>query len=310
MTKEKQTKDYSGTIFDDVFRTMAEKFPELFVALINEAFGTDYSDNVPYEELKNEHYAKSGKLITDALFKIDQKLYHLECQSKKDVRMVIRMFEYDVAIAIENASETNGLTEINFPDSCVIYIRNHASIGKEHFMIVNFPDGQQVKYAVPVRKVSDYSVDEIFEKRLLAFLPYFILRYESFVKSDSTNTRKTEQLLKEMQEIADRLEMCHKESESFQIDMLNLIQKINTYVIPDKNQIKRKVDEIMGGKVLQLKSEQLLAEGRAKGRSEGENLLGKLITYLIAHGLNDEVKLAAADEKARKEMYKKYGIDK
>ena len=109
-----------------------------------------------------------------------------------------------------------------------------------------------------------------------------------------------------MQEIADRLEMCHKESESFQIDMLNLIQKINTYVIPDKNQIKRKVDEIMGGKVLQLKSEQLLAEGR----SEGENLLGKLITYLIAHGLNDEVKLAAADEKARKEMYKKYGIDK
>ena len=127
---------------------------------------------------------------------------------------------------------------------------------------------------------------------------------------DSTNTKKTEQLLKEMQEIADRLEMCHKESESFQIDMLNLIQKINTYVIPDKNQIKRKVDEIMGGKVLQLKSEQLLAEGRAKGRSEGENLLGKLITYLIAHGLNDEVKLAAADEKARKEMYKKYGIDK
>lgn len=266
----------------------------------------DYSDNVPYEELKNEHYAKSGKLITDALFKIDQKLYHLECQSKKDVRMIIRMFEYDVAIAIENASESNGLTEINFPDSCVVYIRNHTSIGKEHFMIVNFPDGQQIKYAVPVRKVSDYSVDEIFEKRLLAFLPYFILRYESFVKSDSTNTKKTEQLLKEMQEIADRLEMCHKESESFQIDMLNLIQKINTYVIPDKNQIKRKVDEIMGGKVLQLKSEQLLAEGR----SEGENLLGKLITYLIAHGLNDEVKLAAADEKARKEMYKKYGIDK
>ena len=142
MTKEKQTKDYSGTIFDDVFRTMAEKFPELFVALINEAFGTDYSDNVPYEELKNEHYAKSGKLITDALFKIDQKLYHFECQSKKDVRMIIRMFEYDVAIAIENASENNGLTEINFPDSCVVYIRNHTSIGKEHFMIVNFPDGQ------------------------------------------------------------------------------------------------------------------------------------------------------------------------
>lgn len=96
------------------------------------------------------------------------------------------------------------------------------------------------------------------------------------------------------------------EIRDFYYDISDMLQKINTYVIPDKNQIKRKVDEIMGGKVLQLKSEQLLAEGR----SEGENLLGKLITYLIAHGLNDEVKLAAADEKARKEMYKKYGIDK
>lgn len=96
------------------------------------------------------------------------------------------------------------------------------------------------------------------------------------------------------------------EIRDFYYDISDMLQKINTYVIPDKNQIKRKVDEIMGGKVLQLKSEQLLAEGR----SEGENLLGKLITYLIAHGLNDEVKLAAADEKARKDMYKKYGIDK
>ena len=104
------------------------------------------------------------------------------------------------------------------------------------------------------------------------------------------------------------------EIRDFYHDISDMLQKINTYVIPDKNQIKRKVDEIMGGKVLQLKSEQLLAEGRAEGRakgiSEGENLLGKLITYLIAHGLNDEVQLAAADEKARKEMYKKYGIDK
>lgn len=100
------------------------------------------------------------------------------------------------------------------------------------------------------------------------------------------------------------------EIRDFYYDISDMLQKINTYVIPDENQIKRKVDEIMGGKVLQLKSEQLLAEGRAKGISEGENLLGKLITYLIAHGLNDEVQLAAADEKARKEMYKKYGIDK
>ena len=32
----------SSTIFDDVFRTMLEKMPQLAVPLINEVFGTSY----------------------------------------------------------------------------------------------------------------------------------------------------------------------------------------------------------------------------------------------------------------------------
>lgn len=31
-------------------------------------------------------------------------MYHLECQLTKDETMVIRMFEYDISIAIEHAS--------------------------------------------------------------------------------------------------------------------------------------------------------------------------------------------------------------
>lgn len=54
-------------------------------------------------------------------------MYHLECQSTKDETMVIRMFEYDISIAIEHASlEENDIWEIEFPQSCVLYIRSHA----------------------------------------------------------------------------------------------------------------------------------------------------------------------------------------
>ena len=34
-----------GTIFDDVFRTMAEKMPRLLIPLINEVFQKDYPEN-------------------------------------------------------------------------------------------------------------------------------------------------------------------------------------------------------------------------------------------------------------------------
>ena len=36
----------NNTIFDDVFRTMLEKMPELVIPLINEVFGTDYPNDI------------------------------------------------------------------------------------------------------------------------------------------------------------------------------------------------------------------------------------------------------------------------
>lgn len=45
-----------------------------------------------------------------------------------------------------------------------------------------------------------------------------------------------------------------------------------------------------------------------KKAAEGENKLGRLITYLLSHGMTEEIEKAASDETARKEMYEKYGI--
>lgn len=271
MVKEQDTtQETPNTIFDDVFRTIAEKFPYMFIGLINEFFHTDYPEDTAYKELKNEHYTKNGKVVTDALFEIQSHLYHIECQSGKDGRMVLRMFEYDVAIALENASGTDEVTEISFPESCVIYVRNHRTVQKQHTLMVRFPNGQKVCYTVPIVKVSDYSVDEIFQKRLIAFLPYYILRYESFLKSNSINEKKTEQLLNEMRDISKQLETYCEENESAYIDMMNLIKRICDYIIPDgKEELKERMDDVMGGQVLKLQSEILREQGIEQGRTEG-----------------------------------------
>ena len=45
-----------NTIFDDVFRTIAQKMPFLLIPLINEVFGTAYTEDQEFEQLRNEHY--------------------------------------------------------------------------------------------------------------------------------------------------------------------------------------------------------------------------------------------------------------
>ena len=57
-----ETTDHS-TIFDDVFRTIAQKMPQLLIPLINEVFHTSYSEEEHFEQLRNEHYEKYGTVI-------------------------------------------------------------------------------------------------------------------------------------------------------------------------------------------------------------------------------------------------------
>ena len=267
------TREVHGTIFDDVFRTIAQKMPYLLIPLINEVFQTNYSEDIHFQQLRNEHYEKLGKIITDSILQIEDHTYHLECQSSLDGRMVIRMFEYDFSIALELAQKNNETFEIEFPQSCVLYIRNHRkrSLPDYHEAIVKFADGQQIVYRVPILRAQNYTVDSIFEKRLLILLPYHILRYESFLKNSGTNSKKLEQLLTDYQKISDALEQCTDDKKStLYIDMIALIEEIADYIIPkDNEKVRERLGDIMGGKILKLESERLRELGEAKGRAEG-----------------------------------------
>ena len=57
----------------------------------------------------------------------------------------------------------------------------------------------------------------------------------------------------------------------------------------------------MGGKVLELESERLKAEGKAIGQVQGEARLGSLITRLIQEQRTEEIK-------RREQLYKEYNL--
>ena len=267
----------SRTIFDDVFRTMVEKLPYLTVPLINEVFETSYPENVEITQLRNEHQQENGEIITDCCLKIGRKLYHIECQSIDDTTMAIRMIEYDFAIAIENAQKINRRYRIEFPRSCVIYLRSNKNTPDSLEVEVIFPDGKMHLYEIPTVKMENYTKDSIFEKNLLMLLPFYVMRYEKEAHNFSENPEKMQQLLNEYEEIRRRLneELVEERKSDLYADLTDWIVRIADYIFRNEDAARKGINGIMRGKVLKLKSEELREEGREEERKLTARSLAK-----------------------------------
>ena len=260
----------SPTIFDDVFRTMMEKMPYLAVPLINEVFHTSYPENVEITQLRNEHQQENGEIITDSCLKIRSKLYHIECQSIDDTTMAIRMIEYDFAIAAENAQKMNRRYRIEFPRSCVIYLRSNKNTPDSLEVEVVFPDGNTYMYQIPTVKMDNYTKDSIFEKNLLMLLPFYVMKYEKNAHEISENPEKMQQLLDEYEEIRQKLneEFTEEGKSELYTNLMDWMARVSDYIFRNENAVRKGIGGIMRGRVLKLKSEELLEEGELKKSKE------------------------------------------
>ena len=304
----------NNTIFDDVFRTMVEKMTYLVVPLINEVFHTSYPEDVKIVHLRNEHQMEDGELITDARLLIGDKVYHIECQSVDDTTMSIRMFEYDLAIALENRRKVGRRFFVEFPRSCVIYLRTTRNTPDVEEVELLFPDGQVCVYRVPTVKLERYTKDSIFEKNLLLLLPFYVMRYEDAAHTIGEDSEKLQGLLKEYEDIRINLEkeLSTVGRSELYTDLNKLIIRISNYIFREEEKVRKGVDEVMGGKVLQLESERLreegMAIGKAEGKAEGEARLSALINRLILEGRSDEIQKVVTDVNRRQELYSEYKL--
>ena len=259
----------SSTIFDDVFRTMLEKMPQLAVPLINEVFGTSYPEDVKIIQKRNEHQTKKGRIITDSHLLIANRIYHIECQSTDDSTMVIRMIEYDFAISLEQVQKENGRYRMYFPQSCVLYLRG---IKKRNTISVELvmPNGDTVEYTVPVVQVQEFTCDDMLRKRLLFLLPYHVIKYEQ-EKDLDTDSEKWKEFLDECKKIESYLEenFLEKGNEKSYRDMIELIIRIADHVFRDNEKVRKGFGDVMGGKVLELESDRLIKQGLEQGFKRG-----------------------------------------
>lgn len=91
-----------------------------------------------------------------------------------------------------NTEKVDGRYCVEFPRSCVLYLRSGKRTPDFLEVELILPDSQMCVYRVPTVKVEHYTKDSIFEKKLLMLLPFYIMRYEKsadIIEKDSENFR-------------------------------------------------------------------------------------------------------------------------
>ena len=284
----------NNTPYDDVYRTLKTDCPKLTIPLINEMFAEQYEDTEEITQLKNEHLVTEPdgtqkKVATDTLITIigyAQKKYHMECQSTPDGSMLFRMFEYDSRIALENGIlDGKGTLTVRYPNAGILFLRHGKSMPDQMRTVILTPGGE-VSYPVKILKLRQYSIEDIFEKNLLILIPFHIFTKENLLKKYDTGELHTKDLQQEYAYICNRLNtLCTTEKLSVRDKntIFDMSRKVLNSIAIKYHNVRKGVEEILGGKVLEYETKTIYNAGEAKGRIAGIQIL---IEYSKELGVN------------------------
>lgn len=132
--------------------------------------------------------------------------------------------------------------------------------------------GGEVSYAVPVLKVRQYTVEEIFEKKLYFLIPFHIFVYEKSFKELEENSEKLAKLEEEYTAIVNRLEEDRKNGDLNEYEKVTILEMSDTvikHLAAKYEKVRKGVGESMGGKVLEYEAKDILNRGRAEGEITG-----------------------------------------
>lgn len=285
-------KKNQATPYDDAFRTLfANDLPELVIPLVNEMFG--YKDRFTGKEIitkRNSYFLKKkspvrqSTRITDSMFQIGsfEEIYHLECESTPKNNILIRMFEYDSLAALENYELNNNTVTFRFPVSGILFLRSNRNIQNRYKVILKTP-GKDAQYYINVLKIQDYSLEEMFKKRLYILLPFYLFIYSNQeLRKINSSQKRMEKLLQEVDLLIQKLSQAAKDDLITQLAfnvIIEMLKKVScAYTESNKcDNIKVEVERIMGGEVIELESMKIYNEGKTDGSRETEEKMYRLM---------------------------------
>ena len=269
----------TSTPYDDVFRTLLNDCSPLIIPVINEIFGEHYSGQEKIIFSPNEHFlnrqgGNEEERVTDSSFKIEgkeTKKYHLECQSSTDNSMVVRFFEYDTQIALDEGQIRGNILTVTLPHSAVLFLRHHTSTPDTLKIRVVTPGGT-IEYDIYVMKSQQYTLKDIFQKNLLLLIPFYIFSHETRFKEYEKDETKLRMLQNEYEQIKNKLEELTSQgiiSEYTRCTIIDMSNKVLEHIAAKYNSVKEGVKAVMGGKVLEYEAKTIKKEGIKEGIKQG-----------------------------------------
>lgn len=268
-----------ANIYDGAFRTILNDCRRLIIPVINEIFGETYTGEEEIQFFPNEHFIDQQdeadkERITDTNFTVFGKIpkkYHIECESSlPDGRITIRLFEYDAQIALDEGEVTEEILTVTFPNTAVLYLRTYKKTPDKMKYVIITPGGT-VQYDVPIMKVQKYSLDDIFEKRLLMLIPFYIFSHENGFPEYNSNEQKLAELKAEYQEILERLDELEQHGVIGAFDKRTIIE-LSGDVIKEIAQkyvnVQKGVGDIMGGALIETSARRLKNEAENETKKQ------------------------------------------
>ena len=298
----KRTNDY-----DNTFKTLKLRHKRLFISCINEAFNKDYSLSADVEVLPSEGFIvnsldsneeKLEERDNDFIIRIEKDYYLIECQSYDDGDMALRIAEYSFLAARQNAVWNQGHVVMSFPHYSVIYLKSSKRTPKTTISYV-FPDGQRVDHTENNIFLENITKEEIVEKKLFVYVPFYIIRYER----ELTSEKDYEKVLKDLEFLYEAMLQWKNNREITDVELADLssCMRVVARHITDGNEIEDKVVKAMGGEIIELPSDRL---------REAEEKLAELNTAMKeADARAEEADARANEADARAERYMKILIE-
>ena len=187
-------------IYDKAFKRILTLSNKAVINLINGLFGTNYPTNSKITYNWTEHENKELKrTLSDSILTInDRDIYHIEAQMTEDEEIVFRVFEYGFGHAYKNRSFESGNETMIFPRPCIVYLDEGKKdkIPDEYTLILKFEDQGEFSYKVPVFKLQSVSIQELNDKKLIALLPFLLLKLRK--KMEKVRSKENMEELQEL----------------------------------------------------------------------------------------------------------------
>ena len=283
---ENETERQEPIDLDETLKFLCGVSEQMLIMMMNGLFGLDFDPNdanITVKKTNNEFISSHfdtlrGDLFLEIATPMRTYQFHIEFQMRHDPHMIIRMFEYSMQNAIDNARRefhTSKEYIIRLPKQLVIYFEKNASIPDELSVYVEFPNGFVHEYTVPTMKYWEHDAKTLAEKKLFNLLP--LLLFTLRAELDAIKIKCPEHMhagLIKAQQMTDNiiciLEQIHNKEKLF-FDDLNQIMHALSHLAHYLDRRYEWNGKLSGGADIMIKGfldktgEELRSEGKLEG---------------------------------------------